>query len=97
VTVADGPTSPAFLATATMAVELRSPGEVLGAKLAFYRANGVEEVLEVNVATLRARLLLRPDSTAEPAAPWAEASASQVIPGLLIVDGTVEIDGEPYR
>jgi len=54
-------------------------------------------VLEVDDATLQARLLLRPDSTADPAAPWPEASASQVIPGLLIVDGTVEIDGEPYR
>ncbi len=90
-------TSPAFLATAMMAVELLSPGEAPGAKLAFYRAHGVEEVLEVDVATLRARLLLRPDSTADPTAPWAEASASQVIPGLVIVDGTVEIDGERYR
>jgi hypothetical protein len=90
-------TSPAFLATAVMAVELLSPGEVPGAKLAFYRAHGVEEVLEVDVATLRARLLLRPDSTTEPAAPWAEASASQAIPGLVIVDGAIEVDGERYR
>ena len=80
-----------------MAVELLSPGEVPGAKLAFYRAHEVEEALEVDVATLQARLLLRPDTTAEPAAPWAEAAASQVVPGLVIVDGTVEIDGERYR
>ena len=85
-----------ILATAAMAVELLSPGEAPGATLAFYRTHGVEEVLEVDVATLRARLLLRPDSTTDPA-PWPEASASQVIPGLLIVDGAVEVDGEPYR
>ena len=90
-------TSPAFLATAAMAVELLSPGEAPGVKLAFYRAHGVEEVLEVDVATLRARLLLQPDSTADPAAPWAEASASQLVPGLSIADGAVEIDGERYR
>ena len=77
-----------------MAVELLSPGEVPGTKLAFYRAHGVEEVLEVDVATLGARLLLRPDSTTDPTAPWPEASASQVIPGLLIVDGAIEVDGE---
>jgi len=85
-----------ILATAAMAVELLSPGEAPGATLAFYRTHGVEEVLEVDVATLQARLLLRPDTTAEPAAP-SEASASQVLPGLVILDGTVEIDGERYR
>jgi len=89
-------TSPAFLATAVMTVELLSHGEVPGAKLAFYRAHGVEEMLEVDVATGAARLLLRPDSTTDPAAPWPEASASQVIPGLVIVDGAIEIDGERY-
>ncbi len=80
-----------------MAVELLPPGELPGAKLAFYRSHGVAEVLEVDVATGAARLLIRPESTAEPAEPWAEASASQVIPGLSIVDGAVEVDGERYR
>ncbi len=89
-------TSPAFLATAVMAVELLSPGEAPESKLAFYRSHGVAELLEVDVATGAARLLLRPDSTAEPAAPWAEATASQVIPGLVIVDGAIEADGERY-
>jgi len=89
-------TSPAFLATAVMAVELLSPGEVPGTKLAFYRAHGIAEVLEVDVTTLGARLLLRPDSPTEVAAPWPEATASQAIPGLSIVDGTIEIAGERY-
>ena len=79
-----------------MAVELLSPGEVPGTKLAFYRAHGIAEVLEVDVTTLGARLLLRPDSPTEVAAPWPEATASQAIPGLSIVDGTIEIAGERY-
>jgi len=53
-------------------------------------------VLEINVATGRARLLARPDSTTDPADTWAEAGASHVIPGLVIVDGTVEVNGEHY-
>ncbi len=89
-------TSPAFLATAALVVELLSPGEVAGAKLGFYQGHGIEEVLEVDVATVRARLLVRPDGTTDPAEPWTEASASRVILGLLIADGAVEVNGERY-
>ena len=89
-------TSPAFLVTAVLVVELLSPTEVAGAKLDFYQSHGVEEVLEIDVATGRARLLARPDSTTEPADTWAEVGASHVIPGLVIVDGTVEVNGERY-
>lgn len=89
-------TSPTFLATAALVVELLSPAEVPGAKLGFYLSHGIEEVLDVDVVTGHARLLIRPDTTSDPADPWAEAPASQVIPALLIVDSAVEVSGERY-
>jgi len=88
-------TSPAFLATAVLVVELLSPGEVAGAKLDFYGSHGVEEVLEVDVATGQARLLFRPDE-AGAAEPWSERSESRTLPGLQVVAGVIEIDGERF-
>jgi len=86
-------TSPAFLATAVLVVELLSPGEVPRAKLDFY--GGVEEVLEVDVATGQARLLFRPDE-AGAAEPWSERSESRTLPGLQVVAGVVEVGGESF-
>ena len=88
-------TSPAFLATAVLVVELLSPGEVAGAKLDFYGSQSVEEVLEVDVATGHARLLFRPNE-AGAAEPWSERSESRTVPGLQVVAGVVEVDGERF-
>ncbi len=82
--------SPAFLTTASLVVELLSPGEPTGAKLDFYLANGVLEVLEVNVATSVASLQARPVSGTA----WSSLTASVVVPGLEIIDGVVVVDGE---
>ncbi len=79
-----------------LVVELLSPPRSPGPSSTSTSPNGVKEVLEINVATGRARLLARPDSTTDPADTWAEAGASHVIPGLVIVDGTVEVNGEHY-
>src|SRR3954453_8946225 len=52
-------TSSAFLATALLVVEVLSPGERSGAKLAFYRDHGVREYLEIDLTGGTAVLLLR--------------------------------------
>ena len=89
-------TSPAFLATAVLLVELLSPAEVPGAKLSFYRSHGVHEVLEVDVVTGRARLLVRPADAADLAEQWSEVPASRAVPGLEVVAGAVVVDGQRY-
>ena len=52
-------TSPAFLATALLVVEILSAGEAAGAKLPFYAAWGVQEYLEIDLDARTARLLGR--------------------------------------
>ncbi|CAN5802008.1 hypothetical protein BH18ACT2_BH18ACT2_21150 [soil metagenome] len=60
-------TSPAFLATAVLVVEILSPGEAAGEKLPFYAAWGVEEYLEVDLWGRNVRLLVRHGDRWEPA------------------------------
>jgi Uma2 family endonuclease len=50
-------TSPAFVATAEMVVEILSPGERAGEKLPFYARWSVHEYLEIDLAHHTARLL----------------------------------------
>jgi Uma2 family endonuclease len=49
-------TSPAFLATAVLVVEILSPGERSGSKLDFYAAWAVQEYLEIDLAKCTAEL-----------------------------------------
>ena len=60
-------TSPAFLRTAELVVEILSPGERAGEKLPFYAEWGVREYLEVDLARGAVRLLANRDGTWEPA------------------------------
>ncbi|MGH9271330.1 MAG: Uma2 family endonuclease [Ilumatobacteraceae bacterium] len=60
-------TSPAFLTTAVLVVEILSPGETAGEKLAFYAAWAVEEYLEVDLCGRSVRLLVRDGDRWEPA------------------------------
>lgn len=55
-------TSPAFLATAELVVEVLSPAEPPGQKLDFYADRGVREYLEIDLATGDVRLLTRRDT-----------------------------------
>jgi Uma2 family endonuclease len=72
-------TSPAFLETAVMVVEVLSPGEVPGEKLAFYGAWGVQEYLEIDQGQRTARLLVVADQQ------WEVAGASRALQ-LDVVD-----------
>lgn len=54
-------TSPAFLATAELVVEVLSTSESPGAKLDFYAERRVREYLEIDLATGDVRLLARRD------------------------------------
>lgn len=56
-------TSPAFYATALLVVEVLSPGETAGAKLAFYGDRGVAEYLEIDQSDRTVRLLRRTGDT----------------------------------
>lgn len=60
-------TSPAFLATAVLVVEILSPKEPAGEKLEFYASAGVEEYLEVDLPRQTLRLLVRSDTGWVPA------------------------------
>jgi Uma2 family endonuclease len=72
-------TSQAFLETAVMVVEVLSPGEVPGEKLAFYGAWGVQEYLEIDQGRRTARLLVVADQQ------WEVAGASRALQ-LDVVD-----------
>jgi len=73
-------TSPAFLATALLVVEILSPGETPKEKLGFYEAAGVKEYLEVDLGRGTAELLAISD------AGLGHGTESEVLPGL-VVDG----------
>jgi Uma2 family endonuclease len=60
-------TSPAFLETAALVVEILSPGERAGAKLDFYAARQVDEYLEIDPRAGTVRLLRREGDGWEPA------------------------------
>jgi Uma2 family endonuclease len=59
-------TSPAFLRTAELVVEILSPGERAGEKLPFYAEWGVREYLEIDLPHGTVRLLADRDGTWEP-------------------------------
>lgn len=74
-------TSPAFVASAVLVVEVLSKGESPGEKLAFYARWQVEEYLEVDPARREVRLLVRQDQA------W---QASEASPALgFVLDGDV--------
>ena len=66
-------TSPAFLDTAELVVEVMSPGERAGEKLPFYASRNVKEYLEVDLRARSVRLL------AQRAGEWAAIDRSEVI------------------
>jgi Uma2 family endonuclease len=66
-------TSPAFLETAELVVEVLSPGERAGEKLPFYAAWNVKEYLEIDLAAVTVRLLANQGGT------WAPIGESEVL------------------
>ena len=66
-------TSPAFLETAELVVEVLSPGERAGEKLPFYASRDVKEYLEVDLRLHTVRLLANVDGQ------WRDVRASTVI------------------
>lgn len=83
-------TSPAFLASAALVVEVLSKDEAAGAKLDFYARWDVEEYLEIDL-TRRTQRLLRRDG-----ASWSPATASAVLGFRLEGDALVTAT-ERYR
>jgi Uma2 family endonuclease len=65
--------SPAFLDTAELVVEVLSPGERAGEKLPFYASRGVREYLEVDLGRASVRMLANVDGE------WRDVRASSVI------------------
>ena len=66
-------TSPAFLETAELVVEVLSPGERAGEKLPFYASRNVKEYLEVDLRLRTVRLLANVEGQ------WRDVRASSVI------------------
>jgi Uma2 family endonuclease len=66
-------TSPAFLDTAELVVEVLSPGERAGEKLPFYASRNVSEYLEVDLRPRSVRMLANADGE------WRDVPASVVI------------------
>ncbi|HWL45863.1 MAG TPA: Uma2 family endonuclease [Ilumatobacter sp.] len=79
-------TSPAFLATAELVVEILSPGEKAGEKLPFYAAYGVREYLEIDLRTKAVRLLVNR------AGSWEPVDASSVLDLTVTETETVVAD-----
>ena len=65
--------SPAFVDTAELVVEVLSPGERAGEKLPFYASRGVKEYLEVDLVARSVRLLAHGEGE------WAPVDRSGVI------------------
>jgi len=65
--------SPAFLDTAELVVEVLSPGERAGEKLPFYASRNVKEYLEIDLRLRTVRMLTNVDGQ------WRDARASGVI------------------
>lgn len=76
-------TSPAFLSTAELVVEMLSPGEVAGEKLPFYAEWHLREYLEIDLADRTVRLLANRDGA------WEPTEASEVID--LTVDEVIRL------
>jgi len=76
-------TSPAFVETAELVVEVLSPGERAGEKLSFYASRNVKEYLEVDLSAPSVRLLAQRD------AKWVAIDRSDVID--LTVDDVVAL------
>lgn len=72
-------TSPAFLTTAELVVEVLSPGERAGAKMDFYRAHDVKEYLEIDLAGGTIQLY-------HPFGSWIPTDTSSVLPGLVVAE-----------
>jgi Uma2 family endonuclease len=66
-------TSPAFLDTAELVIEVLSPGERHGEKLPFYASRAVKEYLEIDLRLRTARLLANVEGQ------WRDVRASGVI------------------
>lgn len=74
-------TSPAFLATALLVIEVLSPGEKPKEKLDFYRDHGVQEYLEIDLANGTVELW---DWTGSQ---WEPGEDSEILPGLRVQGG----------
>ncbi|MDP9405770.1 MAG: Uma2 family endonuclease [Actinomycetota bacterium] len=83
-------TSPAFLSTAALVVEVLSADERPGAQLDFYARWGVDEYLEVDSGVRAVRLLRH---TADG---WQPTAASAVLP-FRVADDELVADAERYR
>lgn len=83
-------TSPAFLATAVLVVEILSPKEVPGEKLAFYAGVGIGEYLEIDPQSRSIRLLVRHRND------WQPAVASPAL-GFTVVSGALDAGGHRYE
>lgn len=82
-------TSPAFLETALLVVEVLSPGEKPKEKVDFYQAHGVKEYLEINLERSTAELWGWTENLAGTATGWTQETDSEILPGLTI--GTMPI------
>lgn len=89
-------TSPAFLSTAVLVIEVLSPGERPGEKLDFYTEWGVKEYLEIDLAAATVRLLVHRD-TGE----WEQIVDSELLPFgarlSIITTETATLDLREFR
>ncbi len=83
-------TSPAFLSTAELVVEILSPGEKPGVKLGFYARARVNEYLEVDMPKRSIRLLRRVGDD------WEPVAQSEVVPFRADADSLIADDGTTY-
>lgn len=77
-------TSPAFLTSALLVIEVLSPGERSKEKLDFYQAHGVTEYLEINLQEGLVELWGWSESLAGLDARWVKTSHSEILPGLQL-------------
>jgi Uma2 family endonuclease len=77
-------TSPAFLSTALLVIEVLSPGEKPREKLHFYQAHGVKEYLEIDLERVSAQLWTCLRDVAVWTDAWESVAVSEVLPGLEI-------------
>jgi hypothetical protein len=88
-------TSPAFLETAVLVVEVLAPGEASGANLGFYKSWGVQEHLEVNWEAHTVSLLVNVDRAWELTG-LSPALGFDVIDSERIVTAGGELDLRDY-
>ncbi len=88
-------TSPAFLETALMVIEVLSPGERPQEKMPFYRAFGVQEYLEIDLALGTVALWGWSEGLAGLDGQWEPGWRSEILPGLSIESAESEYGQGP--